>query len=106
MSLIRRVEAYPCVVCAGRCWLTPPPASLFYTLILALCALDAAAMDAPSLLSGYASGSDGEDQQDTGNKQVDVEAEDENHANFFIKPRFKAILRLYNASIKNLLRLY
>ncbi len=66
-----------------------------------------AAMNEACLLSGHASGSDGEDQQDTGNKQVDVEAEDENHTNFFIKkPRFKAILRLYYASIKNLLRLY
>ena len=36
---------------------------------------------APSLLSWHASGSDGEDHQDTGNEQVDVEAEDGNHTN-------------------------
>jgi len=38
-------------------------------------------MDAPFLLSGYASGRHGtlgEDQQDTANEQVDVEAEEEN----------------------------
>jgi hypothetical protein len=55
----RHVDTYPCIVCAGRCC-----DGCIY------------------MLSGYASESDGEDQQETVNKKVDVEAEDENHTNF------------------------